>query len=630
MISRVVDLWGENQNQVYPGTAYYNAMKQVVIDINAVYDCAGIRRPVIQGTILENFHPYVTSVAIPCDIIRSFDAEIPFAARNTYFDLNGNCRSVNFSSSRIVIAGTDNPDITKVETKMWFYYLAKTYIDLGYRSIHMGQFNVWSKNDAPVNYIHTKQVLTKIRNYAASKGTFILLTQESKEPIKFPGTDMFMFDYGSQVMWPTEQPGAGPSLSCSSPTGNYLAGTPCANEPYKAVIDNCIITHNGNTGGISPTNGCYLPYLPFTTFFDFGMDNGTGGPPGVATNYPLQSVWGWEDTKWFTTKISETCRNYWLNDAICRMRTYYNGFGYMYIPALIPLPMPENVNKYEQGINPTSGSGAYLMADEPTVLESVKNKLTPPVNLPINFTELCTDIQGPCFQDGLFRVKRRKGYRFFVSAGDCITTKTWHIKNPDGSWQPVTYGDIREFYPLQDGLYTIYLRRDDLSWPATNGTYTYERTSSISVYMQTSCCLLPGFEQAVTASNVSLMGDNTPDADFEDYIKNRKYSFDTGVYTPKASEGKIVSNGVVNFNNDVRFSVYPNPAANNITIVLEEGFQKKNISIQIIDALGRVRNHKSLNGDGDTKNKIVMDISNLPAGVYLVKINNVTKKIVKL
>jgi hypothetical protein len=57
LISRVVDLWGEDQNEVYPGTAYYNAMRQVVIDINAVYDCAGIRRPVIQGTILENFHP---------------------------------------------------------------------------------------------------------------------------------------------------------------------------------------------------------------------------------------------------------------------------------------------------------------------------------------------------------------------------------------------------------------------------------------------------------------------------------------------------------------------------------------------------------------------------------------------
>lgn len=631
MISRVVDIW-ENQAEVVPGSIFYSKLKQVVIDVNAAYDCAGLRRPVIQGTILEHFHSGATTVPIPCEIITAFANEIPPLLRSIYLDANGNCRNVNFSPSRIVFGSGNHlntPDITKIEARMWFYYLAKIYIDFGYTSIHMGQFNMWSGNDA--NYVHTKTILTKIRNYAASKGSFILLTNESKIPYKFPGTSTFIFDYGSQVLWPTEQPGVGASLPCANPTGNYLAGTPCANEPFKAVIDNCIISNSVNEGGVSPLNGCYMPYLPFTTFFDFGMGS-VPGPPGVAASYPFQSVWGWEDTKWFSTKIvSPACRSYWLNDAICRMRTYNNGFGYMYIPALIPLPMPENMNNHASAINPTA-HGAYFMADEPTVLEAVKNKLTPPTNLGINSIELCTGNLGPCIDGGLLKLKQQKFYRISVADGDCITTKTWHIKNPDGSWQPFTYGNSRDFYPPQDGIYTIYLRRDDLSWPATNGSFTYERTSSISIYMTTTCCVQPRlFNQAVTVNENKEASPvaGAPDKDFEEYIKNRKYYYSDTSGVKFGYSGSELTGSDKSNNGHIRFSVYPNPASESVTILLEEGFQQEHITIQIIDALGRMVNQKSITGGEHIKKDILMDISELPVGIYLIKVNNAVKKMVK-
>lgn len=626
MISRVVDIWG-NQGEVIPGSLFYNKLKQVVIDVNAAYDCAGLRRPVIQGTILEHFNQEAASVPIPCEIITAFANEIPILHRSIYLDANGNCRNVNFSSSRLAFGPghhINSPDITKIEAKMWFYYLAKMYIDFGYTSIHMGQFNIWSGNDP--DYVHTKAILTKIRNYAASKGSFILLTNESKIPYKFPGTATFIFDYGSQVLWPTEQPGAGPSLPCSNPTGNYLAGTPCANDPFKAVIDNCVISHNPNAAGFSPLNGCFMPYLPFTTFFDFGMENITQ-PPGVATANPPQLVWGWEDTKWFTTKITPACRSYWLNDAICRMRTYNNGFGYMYIPALIPLPMPENRGKHDSAINPTA-DGVYFMADEPAVLEAVKNKLTPPASLGINIVEQCTGNLGPCFDAGLFKVKQQKYYRLSVVGGDCITTKTWHIKNPDGSWQPFSNGDSRDFYPPQDGIYTIYLRRDDLSWPATNGSFTYERTGAFSVYMTTTCCAFPRlFNQTVNENKEAVPG--AVDKDFEDYIKNRKYYYSDTSGVKFGYSGSELTGSDKSNNPHISFSVYPNPASESVTILLEDGFQQEHITIQIIDALGRMVNQKSITGGEHIKKDILMDISELPVGIYLIKVNNAVKKMVK-
>ena len=60
---------------------------------------------------------------------------------------------------------------------MWFYYLAKIYIDLGYKSIHMGQANLWG--DKTNNFAHTISIIGKIRSYASFQNTFVLLTEEN-------------------------------------------------------------------------------------------------------------------------------------------------------------------------------------------------------------------------------------------------------------------------------------------------------------------------------------------------------------------------------------------------------------------------------------------------------------------
>ena len=57
------------------------------------------------------------------------------------------------------------PDISRPETKLWFYYAAVSYIDAGIEAIHFGQAEIMNGNDPHSE--HWWQVLSLVREYAA-------------------------------------------------------------------------------------------------------------------------------------------------------------------------------------------------------------------------------------------------------------------------------------------------------------------------------------------------------------------------------------------------------------------------------------------------------------------------------
>ena len=59
LICRAVNPWLSHID-LQPGTEYYKGVQQLVIDINAAYDCRGLRRPIIQAGIFENIEPFVS------------------------------------------------------------------------------------------------------------------------------------------------------------------------------------------------------------------------------------------------------------------------------------------------------------------------------------------------------------------------------------------------------------------------------------------------------------------------------------------------------------------------------------------------------------------------------------------
>ncbi len=60
--------------------------------------------------------------------------------------------------------GTHVPDITRIETQMYFYDRACLFIDIGYEALHFGQTNLIGKNDE--NLACWTKVIHKIRAYA--------------------------------------------------------------------------------------------------------------------------------------------------------------------------------------------------------------------------------------------------------------------------------------------------------------------------------------------------------------------------------------------------------------------------------------------------------------------------------
>ena len=77
-------------------------------------------------------------------------------------------------------AGNSVPDVSRLETKLWFYFLAASFIDLGIEAIHFGQTELMNGNDR--NLDHYSQVLTRIRAYAASHARRHMVVCDSHVP----------------------------------------------------------------------------------------------------------------------------------------------------------------------------------------------------------------------------------------------------------------------------------------------------------------------------------------------------------------------------------------------------------------------------------------------------------------
>ena len=107
--------------------------------------------------------------------------------------------------------GTDSsiPDITRLETQMFFYYRACFFIDQGFEALHLGQTNLIGRSDT--NNENWTKVIGKIRVYAKKNARRHYVIINGHNPSQnFKGTDgKMLVDFNAFPMRISVAPGEG-------------------------------------------------------------------------------------------------------------------------------------------------------------------------------------------------------------------------------------------------------------------------------------------------------------------------------------------------------------------------------------------------------------------------------------
>ena len=236
---------------------------------------------VLQAAAFEIVTRAVESVPVPDNVFIEFGQ--PVEKRNFRYQdmLYANGRFVNRWGGNGSV-----PDMSRLETRMWFYFLAASCIDVGIEAIHFGQVGLMDKNDP--GHAHWIDMLGHVRAYAHKHARRHFLVCDAHTPTGgYVEGGKLLFDFHSFPLRIAE----------------------VADHPYQGVLtvgysDSIFLR---SKGGVTPS-GWPCEHLPYLVEFDnFGRSN--PGKPGKA---PF--IWGWDEITWFAL-LPEAERNDWLRYA---------------------------------------------------------------------------------------------------------------------------------------------------------------------------------------------------------------------------------------------------------------------------------------------------------------------------
>jgi hypothetical protein len=178
------------------------------------------------------------------------------------------------------------PDMSRLETRMWFYFLSKTYLDIGIEAIHFGQVGLMDKNDP--GHAGWLDMLTHVRTYARQHARRHFIVCDAHAPTGgFVENGHLLFDFHSFPLRITGVEG----------------------QPHQGVLQvgYADSIFQKSKGGVSPS-GWACEHLPALVEFDnFGSNH-----PGEPSKSPY--IWGWDEITWFAL-MPEAERNKWLKYA---------------------------------------------------------------------------------------------------------------------------------------------------------------------------------------------------------------------------------------------------------------------------------------------------------------------------
>jgi hypothetical protein len=270
-VGRALMVWGREKDLLgFLATArpYATALHQADPEI------------VLQAAAFEIVTPAVETIAVPERVLREFDRALTNRTFRYEEMLYGNRRFLNHWRNGSV------PDMSRLETRMWFYFLVTSYIDVGIEAIHFGQVGLMDKNDP--GHAGWLDMLGRVRTYARKHARRHFLICDAHTPTGgYVEGGKLLFDFHSFPLRIVE----------------------VANEPHKGVLKvgyaDAIFTKS--KGGITPS-GWSCEHLPFLV----ELDNFGRSDPGKPSKSPF--IWGWDEITWFAL-LPEQERNDWLRYA---------------------------------------------------------------------------------------------------------------------------------------------------------------------------------------------------------------------------------------------------------------------------------------------------------------------------
>lgn len=214
--------------------------------------------------------------------------------------------------------GQSVPDMSSPETRMWFYFLAACYIDIGIEAIHFGQVEIMDDRDPDHEY--WRDMLRRVRSYARENARRHILICDAHVPGGgFAHQDTLMFDFHSFPLRIEE----------------------VIEKPHKGVLKMGYLDslYGRSLGGITPS-GWRCESLPYLAEIDnFGASGHAG--ENIGQHY----IWGWDEISWFAHRDPEY-RRQWLHYAWDWIRKN-DPNGWLQMPGIRPINPPvDGRNRY--------------------------------------------------------------------------------------------------------------------------------------------------------------------------------------------------------------------------------------------------------------------------------------------
>lgn len=232
----------------------------------------------LQACIFETVGKGINEIPVPAWVFEEF-AQKP-EVRNFCFE--SMCYDDGFQGHG---HGNKPPDMSKTETKMWFYYCGRRYIDCGYENIHVGMIGLMDRKDPKhENWFDT---LGRLRRYAAKHARRHMVLFDSQHR-GIAENGKLLLDYHNMVLRPKDVIGSPEKCILEMGYGDTIWGR--------------------SVGGITPS-GWQCDHLPYQAEIDNGYSPGKAGQ-----NIGFPYAWGSIEIDWYARQTEEY-RNEWLRYA---------------------------------------------------------------------------------------------------------------------------------------------------------------------------------------------------------------------------------------------------------------------------------------------------------------------------